>query len=100
MSDDLISRQVLKQAMYHEAFEVDSELQKWDGGCWIRYKLFEKTVDSMPSVQPELKTATFYVDSEGYERCSASNEHESGMRYFNFCPRCGAMMESEDENDD
>ena len=46
---DLISRQALRQAMYHEAFEVDSDMQKWDSGCWIRYKLFEKVIDNMPS---------------------------------------------------
>lgn len=99
-NDDLISRQALKQAMYSAAFELDSDMQKWDGGCWIRYRLFEKIIDIMPPVQPQQKTATFYVDSEGYERCSACNEHESGMRYFNFCPNCGAKMESEDRNED
>ena len=51
--DDLISRKALKDAMYHEAFEVDSELQKWDGGCWIRYKMFENVIDDVPSAQPE-----------------------------------------------
>lgn len=30
-----------------------------------------------------------YIDNEGYERCSVCNEHETGMRYFSFCPRCG-----------
>lgn len=32
--------------MYHEAFEVDTDMQKWDGGCWIRYKMFENCVES------------------------------------------------------
>ena len=36
----------LSDAMYHEAFETDSELQKWDGGCWIRYKMFENHRDN------------------------------------------------------
>ena len=49
--DDVIYRQVLRDAMYHEAFEVDSDLQKWDGGCWIRYKMFENVVDKIPSAQ-------------------------------------------------
>lgn len=41
------------------------------------------------------KAATLYecyVDSEGYERCSHCNEHETGMRYFSFCPRCGVRL--------
>ena len=39
--------------MYHEAFEKDSDLQKWDSGCWIRYKLFENVLREQPTVQPE-----------------------------------------------
>ena len=49
--DDLISRQALIDAMYHETFEKDSEMQKWDSGCWIRYKLFENVVKSLPSAE-------------------------------------------------
>lgn len=37
----LIDADALGEAMYHAAFETDTDLQKWDGGCWIRYKLFE-----------------------------------------------------------
>ena len=51
---DLIDRQALRNAMYHEAMEKDSDEQKWDSGCWIRYKMFERVVDSMPSTQPEI----------------------------------------------
>lgn len=40
----------LRAAMHHAAFEEDSDLQKWDGGCWIRYKMFENVMDSMPAV--------------------------------------------------
>lgn len=47
---DLIDRNVLKANMYQEAFESDTVMQKWDSGCWIRYKLFEKVVDSTPTV--------------------------------------------------
>jgi len=50
---DLIDRQELRKAMYHEAFETDSDEQMWDSGCWIRYKMFERILDSMPSAQPE-----------------------------------------------
>lgn len=37
----------LRAAMYHAAFEEDSDLQKWEGGCWIRYKMFENVLDSI-----------------------------------------------------
>ena len=68
MADDTISRQALKDAMYHEAFEVDSELQKWDGGCWIRYKMFENVIDDVPSAQPEitLESAIDYLHDIGW----------------------------------
>lgn len=49
---DLIDRDKLNEAMYHEAFETDSEWQKWDSGCWIRYKMFERHRDSAPVVIP------------------------------------------------
>ena len=39
----------LRNAMYQETFEKDSEMQKWESGCWIRYKLFENVLDAMPS---------------------------------------------------
>ena len=91
--DDLISRQEVLEAL--EKFEK----QCWEEMCFRPLMSDARVIiKSLPSASPEQKTATFYVDSEGYERCSACNEHESGMRYFNFCPNCGAKMES-DNND-
>lgn len=40
--------------MYHEAFEKDSDLQKWDSGCWVRYKLFENALREQPTIQTEI----------------------------------------------
>ena len=40
--------------MYHEVFEKDSEDQKWDSGCWIRYKLFERVLASQPVIDSTL----------------------------------------------
>lgn len=42
-------------------------------------------------IQPE-KQGKCVIDNEGYERCSVCNEHETGMRYFTFCPRCGVRI--------
>lgn len=47
---DLIDREALRAAMYEAAFETDSDETKWDSGCWIRYKMFERIVESLPSV--------------------------------------------------
>ena len=37
----------------------------------------------------------YYIDNEGYERCNNCNEHETGLRYFKFCPNCGEKMRRE-----
>lgn len=90
---DCINRQALKKAMYHEAFEVDSDMQKWDGGCWIRYKLFEKIVDIMPSVQSsEQKTAQWLINSDGYYPYCSECMKEPPKYMTAFCPNCGAKM--------
>lgn len=46
----LIDAEELDRRMYHEAFETDSDLQKWDSGCWIRYKLYENIRDKAPTI--------------------------------------------------
>lgn len=43
----LIDANKLEAMMYHEAFEIDSDLQKWDSGCWIRYKVFENCMNKL-----------------------------------------------------
>ena len=52
----LIDADALGNRMYHESFEKDSDLQRWDGGCWIRYKLFEKVLRAAPTIDPTLPT--------------------------------------------
>jgi len=39
--------------MYHEVFEKDTDMQRWDSGCWIRYRLFKKVLREQPTVEPE-----------------------------------------------
>lgn len=46
----LIDADALSARMYHDAFEVDSDFQKWESGCWIRYKMFENAIDSTPTI--------------------------------------------------
>ena len=50
MADKLISADALRQRMYHDAFETDTEMQRWDSGCWIRYKMFENALEDAPTV--------------------------------------------------
>ena len=46
----LIDGEALRKAMYHEAFETDTDMQRWESGCWVRYKLFENALDAAPTV--------------------------------------------------
>lgn len=46
----LIDADKLNAEMYHEAFETDTDLQKWESGCWIRYKMFENAMENAPTV--------------------------------------------------
>lgn len=48
----LIDADALRAKMYHEAFETDSPMQKWDSGCWIRYKMFERMEEAAPTIIP------------------------------------------------
>lgn len=43
----LIDANKLEAMMYREAFETDSDMQKWDSGCWIRYKVFENCMNRL-----------------------------------------------------
>ena len=49
---------VLRAKMYHEAFETDSQMQKWDSGCWIRYKMFERMEEAAPTIIPAEEETT------------------------------------------
>ena len=45
-----INADLFEARMYHEAFETDTDMQKWDSGCWIRYKMFENFIADAPSL--------------------------------------------------
>ena len=44
-----IDAEKFEKEMYHEAFETDSDMQKWDSGCWIRYKMLENCIAQQPT---------------------------------------------------
>ncbi len=54
----IIDADALNDAMYHEAFETDSEMQKWDSGCWIRYKMFENHLEEAPTITKPSRSNT------------------------------------------
>ena len=90
----IINADELEKKMYHEAFEVDSELQMWNSGCWIRYKLFEKCLENTPTIDDaDRPQAEWTEDEEGYWRCTNCGR-KAEWEFFedNYCPRCGARM--------
>ena len=106
----MIDADALNDSMYHEAFETDSELQKWDSGCWIRYKMFEKhldmapTVDAVPVVRGEwvnfagdFQTAECSKCGELYDASGHADEkHFAAFKQlYKYCPNCGCDMRGE-----
>lgn len=103
--------------MYHEAFEKDTDMQKWDSGCWIRYKLFENVLREQPTAQPECERGHWiegghrkFIDLANADRqytelgyphrtyinmscsnCGMITIVDASIRY-DFCPHCGADM--------
>lgn len=75
-ADDFANR------MYHEAFEKDSDLQKWDSGCWIRYKLFENVLREQPTVQPEIIRCKDCRFNDGSAYCEL---HFRDVKGEDFC---------------
>jgi hypothetical protein len=76
--------------------EVDSTLNWNTNNEYNMYSDVMDMIDDAPTidVQP-VKHGRCVIDNEGYERCSVCNEHETGMRYFTFCPRCGAKLDGD-----
>lgn len=100
----LIDADALSAKMYHDAFETDSDMQKWDSGCWIRYKMFENAMDSAPTIEPERKKGKWIKDGHhiGCNKCGTflcNTDIEGDAIPMNFCPNCGARMEEENGTD-
>ncbi len=82
---DYIDRLALGNKMYHEAFEKDSDMQKWDSGCWIRYKLFENVLRDTQS-----------VDVVEVVRCKDCRYFNNTFPLLHMCNVSGMKMETDD----
>ena len=76
----------LEKEMYHEAFETDTDMQKWDGGCWIRYKMFENCIAQQPTAD--------VVEVVRCKKCKHFEKMESEDSYF--CNKFGGYVKEDD----
>ena len=98
----LIDADALNAALYHEAFETDTDMQKWDSGCWIRYKMFEQAVKAAPTIEAEpVRHGQWILPDVCYEdiECSVCHAYMPlpiSFDYrptYKYCPMCGAKMD-------
>lgn len=100
----LIDADALRQSMYHEAFETDSNMQKWESGCWIRYKMFENAIESEPTIDAvPVKHGEWIVKGQDIF-CSVCGEESAytwcgASKFSNYCPNCGADMRERKDDD-
>lgn len=87
----LIDADALRAQMYHEAFETDTDMQRWDGGCWIRYKMFENAIDNAPTIEPQRMRGKWTKDN-ACSFCGFQPWYERNINTLSFCPNCGADM--------
>ena len=94
-----IDAEKFKKEMYHEAFETDSDMQKWDSGCWIRYKMFENCIAQQPTADVAEVVHGRWVEKEKYTfgimyDCSlCENRILDTGHPWHYCPNCGAKMD-------
>jgi hypothetical protein len=113
----LIDADALRAKMYHEAFETDTDMQRWDGGCWIRYKMFENAIDNAPTIIDPQRMRGKWIPhhdeamqfdgiSIGSMTCSIcgwttyNKIHLLVVCPYQFCPNCGADMRGEQNEGD
>ena len=94
----LIDADELRKRMYHDAFETDSDMQKWDGGCWIRYKMFENAIEDAPTIKAEPVRRGRWEDMDYvFSKCSLCGCIVDTLNNAaNYCPNCGAKMEEQE----
>lgn len=104
--EDAVSREALRKAMYHRAFETDGDTM-WQSGCWIRYRAVEQVIKESPSVTPKRKCGkwnayyhginetpsfTYSCNQCGYSAPYGLYGGKYSQKKWNFCPNCGAKM--------
>lgn len=100
MSDDLISRQATIDFIKNHSYLVRYDGNSIEQGMTVTG--IEQALNEMPSIQPKQKTGRwipFDCDTWECSECKTLFTTLEGTpkdNLFNFCPNCGAKMESEE----
>lgn len=90
----IIDADELRKTMYHEAFETDTDMQKWESGCWIRYKMFENVIENAPTIDAEPVRHGKWIYTGFLEvKCNNCGNVFHELEDINYCPNCGAKMD-------
>ena len=104
MSNDLISRKAAIKFIKNHSYPVRYDRNSIEQGMTITG--IEQALNEVPSVQPEQKTGR-WVYMKDCEDWYCSNCKDIFMLLegtpkdndYNYCPNCGAKMESEGKDD-
>lgn len=97
----LIDADELRKTMYHEAFETDTDMQKWDSGCWIRYKMFENALENAPTIDAEPVRHGKWMHTGFMEvKCNNCLNVFHELEDTNYCPHCGYKMDLDEVSDE
>lgn len=88
-----IDADALRERMYHEVFDTDSDMQKWDSGCWIRYKLFEKVLKETPTVEGKHGHWEIAIGYDPKKSFQCSECRLMAYEPNEYCSHCGAKMD-------
>lgn len=95
----LVDADALSNAMYRKSFETNDGRQRWDGGLWIRYKVFEEARDEAPTVDavPVRHGRWKRISPAGIYECTKCGQEvmTSDIDVYDYCHGCGATMDEE-----
>lgn len=93
MTDDLISREAVLDVLEKEGHKWGNDYRDWVDAI--------EEIKKLPPVNPQEPKTGHWIRMKAYEKweCSeCSTVFRFTFKEHNYCPNCGARMESEDDN--